>query len=200
VSYYLFVVHPDIEATTLGEFIAMAKERPGELNYASAGIGTATFMNAEFFKARAGVDIQRIPYEGGGPALASVVAGETDFYGAPYSTAKPFIEDGSVRALAVSGAERLPMMPEVPAASEFVEDFEFTSWYGLVLPKGTPTEIRDKLRSAMTETLADPDVKRRLEDLGLDVIDQGPDEFAAFLEREVAILKEVVAMAGIEPQ
>jgi tripartite-type tricarboxylate transporter receptor subunit TctC len=96
-SYYVYVVHPDVEATTLEEFIALAKERPDDFNVANAGIGSATFMSGEYFKSKAGLDIQHIPYEGGGPALASIVAGETQFYGAPLATAKPFIDDGGVR-------------------------------------------------------------------------------------------------------
>jgi tripartite-type tricarboxylate transporter receptor subunit TctC len=199
-SYYVLVVNPQLEAKTLGELIDMAKKEPGKLNYASAGVGSATFMHAEIFLAKAGIKMTHIPYEGGGPALASVIAGETQFYGAPYATAKPIIEEGKVRALAVSSAKRLPVLPDVPAASEFVPGFSFGSWYGLVVPKGTPVEIREKIRAALVETLADPTVKKHLEDLGLELFDEGPEEFADFMAAEVATMKEVVKTAGIEPQ
>jgi tripartite-type tricarboxylate transporter receptor subunit TctC len=141
-----------------------------------------------------------IPYEGGGPALASIVAGETDFYGAPVATAKPMIEEGKVRALAVSSAKPLPLLPDVPTAGETVPGFQFGSWYGLVVPKGTPAEVREKIRAAMAEALTDPDVKQRLGDLGLDLFDEGPEEFGKFLAAEVATMKEVVKSAGIQPQ
>ena len=200
ISYHVFVVKNDLDVKTLDDVIAMAKAKPGELNYASAGIGSATFMITELFKSTAGIDMTHIPYEGGGPALASIVAGETDFYGAPYSTAKPMIEEGKVRALAISSAERASFLPELPSASESVPGFEFLSWYGLVVPKGTPAEIRDKIRAAMVETLADPDVKKRISDLGFDPLDEGPEEFAAFMKEEVGTMKTLVQDAGIEPK
>ena len=105
--------------------------------------------------------MQHIPYEGGGPAMASVVAGETDFYGAPYSTAKPSSRAAKSRR-GLSSKER-SLLPDLPAASETVPGFEFMSFYGLVLPKGTPTEIRDKIRATLAETLADPDIKKKLQ-------------------------------------
>ena len=199
-SYYALVVNPKVEAKTLGELLDMAKAEPGKLNYASAGVGSATFMHAEIFLAAAGVKMTHIPYEGGGPALASIVAGETDFYGAPVATAKPMIEEGKVRALAVSSAKPLPLLPDVPTAGETVPGFQFGSWYGLVVPKGTPAEVREKIRAAMAEALTDPDVKQRLGDLGLDLFDEGPEEFGKFLAAEVATMKEVVKSAGIQPQ
>ena len=199
-SYYVLVVNPKLEAKTLGQLIEAAKKEPGKFNYASAGAGSATFMHAEIFLAKAGIKMIHIPYEGGGPALASIIAGETDFYGAPYATAKPIIEEEKVRALAVSSAERLSFLPDVPAAAEFVPGFSFGSWYGLVVPKGTPAEVREKIRTAMAETLADPTIKKRLEDLGLEIFDEGPEEFGAFMAAEVATMNEVVKSAGIEQQ
>lgn len=199
-NFYVFAVNPKVEAKTLAELIDYAKAHPGELNYGSAGVGSSTFMVTALFNSMAGIEMTHIPYEGGGPAMASVVAGETEFYGSPYTTAKPFIEEGKVRALAVSSAERAPYLPDLPAASETVPGFDFTSWYGIVLPKGTPAEIRDRLRAAMVETLADPEVKKGLDNLGIDVFDEGPDEFRAFLAQEVETMKKIVAEAGIEPK
>ena len=197
-SVHAFVVNPNSKAQTLGDIIAMAKENPGGINYATAGVGSSTFMILELFKSEAGVEMTHIPYEGGGPALASVVAGETEFYGAPYSTSKPFIESGEVRALAASSKERLADMPDLPSASETIEGFDFVSWYGLVLPKGTPLEIRDKLYAAAEETLSDPVIKQRLVDIGFVDLIEGPDDFTAFLKDNVALMKELVDKAGIE--
>jgi tripartite-type tricarboxylate transporter receptor subunit TctC len=197
-SVHAFVVNPNSKAQTLADIIAMAKENPGGINYATAGVGSSTFMILELFKSEAGVEMTHIPYEGGGPALASVVAGETEFYGAPYSTSKPFIEEGTVRALAASSKERIEDMPDLPSASETLEGFDFVSWYGFMLPKGTPVEIRDKLYEAATETLSDPEIKQRLVDIGFVDLIEGPDEFAVFLEGNVALMKELVDKAGIE--
>jgi tripartite-type tricarboxylate transporter receptor subunit TctC len=199
-SYHVLVVNPKLETKTLGEFVAAAKAEPGKFNFASAGIGSSTFMCAELFKSMAGIDMVHIPYEGGGPALASIIAGETDFYGAPYSTSKPMIDEGKVRALAVTSKERAPFLPDLPAAAETVPGYEFMSWYGLVVPAGTPTEIRDKIRAAMVEALADPEVKKRLGELGFDPIDEGPEDFAAFLKKDVDTMKKLVQQAGIEPK
>ena len=132
--------------------------------------------------------------------MASVVAGETDFYAAPYTTAKPFFEDGKLRPLAVSSPKRSSFLPDLPAASDKVPGYELTSWYGLLLPKGTPVEIRDKIRAAMVETLADPAVKKGMDGLAIETFDEGPEEFGAFLVREVAVMKKIVKEAGIEPK
>ena len=199
-SYFVFVVNPSIEEQTLDEVVARAKEHPGEINYASAGVGSVTFMCGELFKSVADIDMTHIPYEGGGPAVASVVSGETDFYCAPYSTGKPFIEDGKVRALAVSSGERLSFLPDLPSASEAVPDFAFISWHGLVAPKGTPPEIREKIRTALIETFDDPKVKEQLAAIGEEIVNEGPEEFAAFLKNEVATMKKIVEDAGIAPQ
>ena len=142
----------------------------------------------------------RIPYEGGGPAMASIVAGETDVYASPYDTAKPFVESGEIKALAVTAKERLASAPDLPAAAETVPGFEFVSYYGLVVPKGTPPEIREKIRAAAIEAVADPKVAKQLTDLGFVLVDQGPAEFTAFLEDQIAAAKAAVEQAGIEPK
>ena len=199
-SYHVLVVRKDLEAQNLAELIEMAKKDPGGLDYASAGVGSVTFMCTEIFKVAAGIELTHIPYAGGGPAMASLVAGETDFYGAPYSTAKPFIQEGTVRALAMTSPERVSFEPDMPAASETVPGYQFMSWYGLVVPKGTPEDIRGKIRAALAEALADPAVKKPLADLGFEPIDEGPEEFAAFLKNEVDVTKKIVEDAGIQPQ
>jgi tripartite-type tricarboxylate transporter receptor subunit TctC len=199
-SYHVFVTRKDLEVNSLADVVAMAKAEPGKLNFASAGIGSSTFMITELLKSVAGIDMTHIPYEGGGPALASIVAGETDFYGAPYSAAKPMIEAGEVKALAISSKERAPFLPDLPSASESVPGFEFMSWYGLVTPAGTPVEIREKIRSALAETLQDPAIKAKLAELGFDPIDEGPDDFAVFLKKDVETMKDLVQKAGIEPK
>jgi len=200
VSHYVIVVHPSVEAETLEELLDMAKENPGEINFATAGVGSSTFMLGMMFKSKAGVDVTHIPYEGGGPAVAAVVAGEVDYYGAPYATGKPFIDENQLRPLAVTAGERVPFLPDLPSASEVVPDFAFTSWYGVMMPAGAPDEARQTFHDAMVETLNDPQVKEALTDLGLTLIQEGPDEFRSYLEGEIEVMKAIVSDAGITPQ
>jgi tripartite-type tricarboxylate transporter receptor subunit TctC len=199
-TFYVFATNPKVEAKTFGEFVDYAKAHPGELNYSSAGVGTTTFMATAILNSAAGIELTHIPYQGGGQALASVVAGETDFYAAPYTTAKPFFEDDKLRPLAVSSLKRSAFLPDLPPASDTVPGYDFTSWYGLLLPKGTPADIRDKIRAAVVETLADPAVKKGLDNLAIDTFDEGPEEFGAFLVKDIAAMKKIVKEAGIEPQ
>jgi tripartite-type tricarboxylate transporter receptor subunit TctC len=200
VSHYVFVVRPDTGIKSLEELLATAKEKPGELTWASAGVGSSTFMLGSMFTSKADIEVTHIPYEGGGPATQAAVAGEVNYYGAPYATAKPFIDDGTLVPLAVTAAERVDFLPDLPSASEFVPGFAFTSWYGIEVPAGTPADRIETFRLAMIEALEDPQVKKGLEDLGLELIQEGPDEFRAFLEAEVALMNEVVEEAGIQQQ
>jgi tripartite-type tricarboxylate transporter receptor subunit TctC len=199
-SYHVVVVKKDLEVATLADLIDKAKASPGELNFASAGVGSVTFMTGELFKSAAGIDMTHIPYEGGGPAMASVVAGETDVYVAPIDTAKPFIESGEVKALAVTSKEPLAALPDIPPAAATIDGFEFVNFYGLAVPKGTPLEVIEKIRAATAEAVADPTVGKRLTDLGFVLVDHGPAEFTAFLEAQIAAAKDAVAKAGIEPK
>ena len=196
----VFIVNPKVEAQTLADLIALAKARPGELNMAHAGVASPTFMCAVLFEQAAGVDVNLIPYAGGGQALTSVVSGETDFECAVYSATRSFIEDGTVRGLAITSKDRIALDPDLPAASETLPGFEFLGWYGLLVPKGTPLEIREKIRSALMETLEDPATKQKLSDLGMEPFNEGPDEFAAYLKKEVADTRKLVEAAGVEPQ
>ena len=107
-----------------------------------------------------------MPYNGGGPALASILAGVTDIYGSPYTTAKPFVDEGKLVGLAVTSAQRIPYLPEMPTVAETMPGYEVTTWHGLVLPAGTPVAVRDKLQSAMTQAINTPETKKRLEELG----------------------------------
>jgi tripartite-type tricarboxylate transporter receptor subunit TctC len=170
-SFYIFVVPPTSPATTLEEFIELAKSRPGELNFAAASIGTNSHLVTELLKSKAdGLDILHIPYNGGGPATTAALAGEVDFYGAPYATAKPLVDEGKLRALAVTSMERAPDLPDVPAVAEIVPGFEFTTWYGLSVPKGTPADVRDKLYEATQQALDDPATMQKIAELGYTAI------------------------------
>jgi len=196
----VFIANPNFEAKTMEELVALAKEKPGEINMAHAGVGSPTFMCSKLLQAEAGIEISDIPYAGGGQALTAVVSGESDVECALYSAAKPFMEDGTVRGLAITSKERASFAPDLPAVSETVPGYEFLGWFGLVVPKGTPLEVREKIRSALVETLADEKVKNALAELGMLPIDQGPEEFGAYLKNEVEQTKALIEKAGIEPQ
>ena len=123
-------------------------------------MGAATFIVIEVLKAQAGIDMVHIPYNGGGPALASILSGVTDVYGSPYATAKPFVDDGKLVGLAVTSAERVPYIPEVPTVAETLPGYEVTTWYGLLLPVGTPTAVRDKLHAAVMQAVGMPETQK----------------------------------------
>src|SRR5260221_9295736 len=152
-AFYIVVAHPKLGVRTLRELIEKAKSAPGKLNYASGGVGAATFIVAEVLKAQAQLDMVHVPYNGGGPALASILAGVTDIYGSPYTTAKPFVDDGKLVGLAVTSAQRIPYIPDVPTVSETIPGYEVTTWYGMMVPADTPRAVRDKLQTAVTQTV-----------------------------------------------
>lgn len=198
--YQIFIANPNLEAKTLGDLISLAKEKPGELNAAHAGVGSPTHICLELLRMRAGIDFTQIPYAGGGQALTSVVSGETDFECALYSASKSFIEGGQVRPLAVTSKERIASSPDIPTAAETIPDFVFLGWFGALVPKGTPEPVRAKIEDAIRTAVADPAIRQRIIDLGMNPIDEGPEAFAAYLKREVEESRTLVQQAGIQPQ
>lgn len=199
-AFYVVLINPSVGVQTLDELIQKAKSQPGKLNYASAGVGAATFIVMEVLKSQAGIDLVHIPYNGGGPALNSVLAGETQVYGSPYGTAKPFLEDGKLVGLAVTAAERIPHLPNYPAVGETLPSYEVTTWYGMMVPAGTPQAVRDKLHAAAIEASNTPEMKKRLEDLGYVPLRDKPEEFAAFLKRDIERMAKVVRDNNLKPE
>ena len=185
---------------TLRELIEKARSAPGKLNYASGGVGAATFIVIEVLKAQAGIDIVHIPYNGGGPALASILSGVTDVYGSPYATAKPFVDDGKLVGLAVTSAERIPYIPEMPTVAETLPGYEATTWYGLMLPVGTPTAVRDKVQAAAMQAVGMPDTRKRLEELGYVTMTDTPQEFAIFLREDIEKMARLIKQYNLKPE
>ncbi len=198
--YQVFIANPNLEAKTLGEFIALAKEKPGELNAAHAGIGSPTHICLELLKMKADIDFTQIPYAGGGQALTSVVSGETDMECALYSASKSFIEAGQVRAWAVTSKDRIASAPDIPTTTETIPDFVFLGWFGALVPKGTPEPVRTRIGEAIRAAVGDPAIKQRIIDLGMNPIDEGPEAFAAYLKKEVEDSRTLVEQAGIQPR
>jgi tripartite-type tricarboxylate transporter receptor subunit TctC len=190
---YLVAVHPSLPARTISDLVKLAKARPGAINYASAGTGTPTFLAAELFKAKAGVNLVHVAYKGGGEALTSVLSGETQVYFSPVTTAAPFLGRGQLRGLGVTTLKRLAQLPQIPTVAESgYPGFQSGNWYGLMAPAVTPPEIITAIREATLTALRDPAIDKRLTDLGFVPLGDTSQEFSAHLKAEVAALGKVV--------
>lgn len=197
----VLVVAPNSSIKSVADLIAQAKANPGKINFGSAGVGSGTHLNLEKFKLMTGINVTHVPYKGTPDVLTDIIGGRTDCYFAPISAAMAFIKDGRVRALAVSTAKRSSQLPDVPTIAEAgVPGFEFSLWFGVWAPAGTPADIVDKISKDVNRALADPGVRDRLAKLGNDPLTMEPAEFAKFVLAEAADYAKVVKAAGIKPQ
>jgi tripartite-type tricarboxylate transporter receptor subunit TctC len=193
----LLVVHPSVPVRTVKEFIALARSRPGQLNYASAGIGTPPHLAGELFKTLAGVDIVHVPYKGNGPAYTDLIGGHVSVMFPTIPTAIPHVRAGKLRALAVTTRSRTAITPELPTISESgVPGYDVSSWYGLLAPAGTPAAAVARLQREIAKVLRLPDVSEKLMAQGLDLVGNTPEEFAAILKSEIAKWAKVVTASG----
>jgi tripartite-type tricarboxylate transporter receptor subunit TctC len=194
----VFVVHSGVPANTLAEFVALAKQKPGQLTYASAGVGGAGHLAGELFKERAGIEVLHVPYKGGGPAMTDLLGGRIDMYVGVPSTVAPHVDSGKVRTLATTGAKRTSTMPSVPTVAESgYPGFEATNWYAFVAPGKTPKDLLDFWNRELTKVLNDPRVNADLAKHGLDPAPGTPDELAQYIERESQKWGKVVREAKI---
>ncbi len=199
-TFLVMVVHPSVPAKTLGEFIAYAKAKSG-LDYGSAGAGTITHLAAALFARDTGLKMQHVPYRGSAPAITDLVAGRLPVMFAPIGTAKPFIESGKLRALAVTGNRRVDGLPTVPTVDEAgLRGFEASGWNGLFAPAGTPKPIVDRLHGAVVKILKSEETRRRLAQL--DAIPRGtaPDTFRRYVAADVARWIQVARDTGMKAQ
>jgi tripartite-type tricarboxylate transporter receptor subunit TctC len=193
-SPHIVVVHPTLPVKSLAELVKLAKAKPGQLDYASAGLGTVTFLAAELFKAQAGINLRHVPYRGGGESLTSIVSGETIVYFSPLPVALPHVQSGRLRALAVTSKKRVALVPQVPTVAESgYPGYEFNLWNGLLVPAKTPKETITSIRSAVVSALHAPEVSKRLTEMSSNVVASQPEEFATFLQHEVDSIAKVVA-------
>jgi len=189
--------HPSVEAKTLQEFIALARSKPGQMNFGSGGAGTSNHLAGELFNIVTGAKLVHVPYKGVNLAMQGVLAGEIHlvFIGIP--AALPHIKAGRLRALALVAAQRSPALPDVPTAAEAgLKDFEVTTWYGVMAPAGTPRPIVTRLNGELVKIMNAPDVKERLAGLATDPLTSTPEEFAAYLKQEIAKWADVVRKAN----
>jgi tripartite-type tricarboxylate transporter receptor subunit TctC len=197
---FLLVVTPSLPVSNVAELIALARQKPGTLNYSSAGTGTGTHLAGELLKSMGHVDITHVPYKGGGDALTDVIAGrvEMTFVGIP--AALPFIKAGKLRALAVSGMQRLADLPSVPTVAETLPGFDVSSWNGFFAPAGTSPAIVMRLNDEIEKIVRLPDVRRQLATLGADPFPGTPEQFATYERDEIVKWGGVVKAAGIKAE
>jgi tripartite-type tricarboxylate transporter receptor subunit TctC len=190
-------VHPSVPATSVKELIALAKARPGQLNYATAGIGSFQHLASELFKLQTGLDIVHIPYKGGGPAMMDTIAGQAHMNMASLIQVIPHAKSGKLRLLATSGTKRSSLFPDVPTVAEAVPGYDATNWWGLVAPAGTPSAVVSKLHLELASLLKSAETKKRLENEGADLVPMDPAEFGRFMAAEMLKWAKVVKEAGI---
>jgi tripartite-type tricarboxylate transporter receptor subunit TctC len=193
----ILVVNPALPVKSMAELIALAKAKPGQLDFASSGYGAAAHLSGELFKTQAHVDIVHVAYKGAAPALQDVIAGHVQMMFATAASVVGHIKDGLVRPLAVTTLTRTAVLPDIPTVAELgLAGFDATTWHGLVAPAGTPPEVIQMLHRAAITALNDPETRKALIGLGVDVVGSSPQEFAAYIKTEIPKWRAVVQAAG----
>jgi tripartite-type tricarboxylate transporter receptor subunit TctC len=194
----LLVAHPSVRAQSVKQLIALAKAKPGELSFASAGNGSAQHLAGELFKSMAGIDITHVAYKGSAPAIADLLGGQVSLMFDVMPTVIEHVKAGKLRAIAAAGAKRSPLLPEIPTIAEAgLADFEAHSWYGIAAPAKTPRMLVDKLHAQFKQALRTPQLRSRLLELGLEPVGNTPQEFNALIQSEQARYAKLVKAAGV---
>src|SRR5262245_36257832 len=196
----VMVINPSLPVKTVPEFIAYAKANPGKLNLASGGNGTPTHVAGELFKIMANVNMLHVPYRGGAPALTDLIAGQVQVMFEAIPSSIEYIRASKLRALAVTTATRSDVLPDIPTVGDFLPKFEASTWFGVGAPNGIPAGIVDKLNKEISEALVDPEMKKRVVDLGGAVLGGSPADFAKLIAEETEKWTKVVKFAGIKAE
>ena len=199
ISEFVLVLNSSVPANSLQELIALAKSKPGKLNYASTGSAGSSHLAAELFNVQAGVNIQHIPYKGAGPALTDLIGGQVEMHVNNPLVMIPHIKSGKIKGIAVTGATRLAALPDVPTFAEAgLSGLDVKFWYGVLAPAGTPKAIIDKLSNEIAKILAMPDIRERLISQGLEPFISTPEQFAALMKADMAKYANLVKAANIK--
>jgi tripartite-type tricarboxylate transporter receptor subunit TctC len=198
--HFVMVAHPSLPAKNVKELIALARARPGQINYASSGPGGAPHLGAELFKSMARVDMIHVPYKGSGLSFIDLLAGQVSLTCDSQLQSLPYIKAGRLRALAVLGGKRSPLLPDVPTVSETVPGYELTNWFGMTVPAATPRDVVTKVYADVSRVLQQADFKEKIAGMGADVVGSTPDQFGAFMKSESAKWGKVIREANIKAE
>jgi tripartite-type tricarboxylate transporter receptor subunit TctC len=195
-SPLILCVHPSLPVRSTKELVALAKKRPGELNFPSAGNGTSMHLSGELFNMMAGIKTQHVPYKGSGPGVIDLVSGQLQFMLNPMPEPMAFIKDGRLRALATSTPKRISALPDLPPVAEAIPGYETITWQGFLVPTGTPKEIVDRLHGEFIKALKDPEFASRMRGMGLEIYGTTPAEFSQFIRDENVKWTKVIKATG----
>ncbi len=193
------MVNQQLPASSVKELLALAKARPGKINFGSSGPGATSHLAGEYLKMLTGIDIVHVPYKGASPALTGVMSGEIEMLISGLSSGMPFVKDKKLKLLAVSSAKRVPLLPDVPSMSETIPGFDVSSWYAVLAPVGTPLTIIEKLNKASNAAVTSPDTEARLVAAGVDIDPITPKQLSAKLDTDYERWGKVVRAAGMKP-
>ena len=198
--HFLLVVHPSLPVRTVAEFITLAKARPGELTFGSAGNGSPGHLAGELLKNLSSIKLVHVPYKGGPQATADLIGGQIQLQFDVIATSLPYIKAGKTRALGVSSVKRSTILPDMPTIAETVPGFNMVGWQGFLVPAGTPDEIIQRLHREIVAVFSSPEVRQRMFDLGYETVGSSPPEFADFMRANTAQFAKIISGAGIRPE
>jgi tripartite-type tricarboxylate transporter receptor subunit TctC len=197
----VLVVHPSLPVNSVRDLITLAKQKPGQLNWAAAGVGSFQHLASALFKLQAGIDVVHVQYKGGGPAMMDLIAGHADVSMGSLIQMLPHIRSGKLKALGTTGATRSAVLPDLPTIAEAgVPGHEAANWWGIVAPAGTPPAIIERLHAELSVILTSAETKKRFEAEGAEAVPMSPDEFGRFIQAETAKWARVVKEAGIRAE
>ena len=197
----VLVVHPSLPVRSVKDLVALAKAKPGMINYATSGIGSPGHLAAELLNKSAGIKMIHIPYKGASPALADVIAGNAHLYFTSPASAMPFMPSGRLRMVAVASLKRSALLPDLPTVAEAgYPDFDVSSWWGVVAPAATPREVIMRLHADINRVLALPETRTKIADLGAEIVTSTPDQFAAYIKTETAKWAKLIREVGVKPE
>ena len=195
----LVIVSPELNVNSMKEFLALAKSKPGQLNYASAGVGSGAQFAAELLKSQAGIDLAHIPFKGIPEALTDTMAGRTHLFISPYASAINLVKEGKAKAIAITSTTRMPDLPNLPTVAESgVPGYKWIFWYGLVAPANTPRDIVQKIQAQTVLALKQPQVVQRFNSLGTEAVTSTPESFDQLIKDEIQLFKKLATASGIK--